>query len=520
MKIKNSKLELERVNSLFDLPNIIKRKDLRYRSIFAISPSRFKIPCCSCSFKGLLEDPTSKAIMDTFGEYYIITTSGVKSPKINYTLSEKRILVSMVSGLADDHRLDTAEIFCHAVGNRELLDMFYSDYGTMDKIRELCLKLYETNNIQTMSDTTKLYPYQYQRPRYSIYDLVQDLVESKAFICTDPELTSGKYKKISRNLKRKASSEIVEDDWNPIIGKSFNKTRANLSINYLAHVKVEIPENTFGVNPGERLLKTSRSICLVKDGKVCNTSFGIRIKDGSLVKKLKAAGVIKLELLYPGDYLVNISNIPVISKSKTSGLSSFDLGTAETWYRLSDVAIEYLRRREYKERRKLVSIPDKINFMTDGMSESEKYLSSLGIYGDYFHSSKEVGKIKNIYNAEELVSSFKILPTKETCTKNITKILNGCSKVNSFISDFINKYVKPDIDKGTSYKTLIESWENKKKYYADQIRDYKFRLISGKSLLVCVHGKRKSILNIRQIIKICDYEIPVSWSLKETRVIV
>ena len=93
MKIKNSKLELEKVNSLLDLPNIIKRKDLRYRSIFAISPSsRFKIPCCSCSFKGLLEDPYSKAIMDTFGEYYIITTSGVKNPKINYTLSEKRIL--------------------------------------------------------------------------------------------------------------------------------------------------------------------------------------------------------------------------------------------------------------------------------------------------------------------------------------------------------------------------------------------------------------------------------------------
>ena len=56
------------------------------------------------------------------------------------------------------------------------------------------------------------------------------------------------------------------------------------------------------------------------------------------------------------------------------------------------------------------------------------------------------------------------------------------------------------------------------------IRDLKFRLITGKSMRVCVHGcHRKSILDTREVIKVAEfmkYEIPVSWNLKDSHVIV
>lgn len=523
IKIKNSRLVLKRLDSLAELPSVVVKKDLRYKTLYAIGPNDkapYKVPCISCSFENMAADPAgTSAILGTFKEHYVITTSGTKDSKITYNLEEKKILVSIFSGLADEHKLDTAEIFCHAIGNRELLDMFYSDYGRMNNTRALCQKLIESHSIPSTSDTSKLYPHQYQRPRYSIYGLLQDLIRTKAYICTDPDLTGGKYEKISRNLKQ--TSETVGDNWNPVVGQSFNKTRANLNLNYMALVKVEVPTNSHGVDPGERELKTLRSICLVKDGKVCNTSFGVRIEDKNLRRKLKAAGIVKSELVYAGDYLLDITNLPVISKSKISGISSFDLGTAETWYRLSDIALDYIRRRDYKERHKLAILPEKIDFTQEGMSEAELYLASLGIYGEYFYPEKKVGDVKKVYDTTELIGTFRVLPTKETCTKNITRLLNGAPKVNPFVSDFLKAYVTPDIDKGIPYKTLLETWERRKNHYRGAIQNLKFRLISGKSLNVRIHGsRRKSVLDTVEIIKIGTYEIPVTWCLKEKHVIV
>ena len=53
MKIKNSRLELQRVDNLSDVPSVMKREDLRYKTIYAIFPkSIFKnYPCVSISFK-------------------------------------------------------------------------------------------------------------------------------------------------------------------------------------------------------------------------------------------------------------------------------------------------------------------------------------------------------------------------------------------------------------------------------------------------------------------------------------
>ena len=526
MKIKNSRLELERLNDLSDISKVMARKDLRYKTIYAIFPNRefIKDACHSVSFKGNYKiDPSDEAILKSFDEYYIITTNGTKDSKVTYTEDEKKVIVAIVSGLVNEYRLDTAELLCHALGNRELLQTFYSDYGKMLEMKELTYKLINSERISTIKNADKLFPHQYQRSRYSIYELVQDLVDCKADICLDLDLM-GKFEKISRSLEK--TSEFVGDSWNPIVGKSFNKTRANINLTYIGTVKVEVPENEFGVEPGPRELKTLKSICLVKDGKVCNSSFGIRVKSSKLAKKLKAAGVIKDDLVCSGEYMVDITNLPVISKSKISNIRSFDLATAEVKYRLCDIAIEYLRRRDYMESKKLDKLPEKIDFTEKTTDPAERYLESLGIYGNYFYPDKKVGNVQKVYDTTELISNIRTIPTKETCTKNITKILNGStSRCNPFVYDFLNSCVIPEIKPGMTYEKLIKIWETRKNSYRDTIRDLKFRLISGKSLMVCVHGSRiKSLLNTRETIKIpampAHHEISITWALKDKHVIV
>lgn len=520
MKIKNSRLELNRLEDLSKYRELEKRTDLRYKILFAINPTSeatVDYPCVSCSFRQL-SISAAYSVIKKYQDYYYITVTKSKAPSdIEYSLEEKKILISIFSGLADIHNLDSAELFCHAIGNSELLDMFYSDYGRMDRTRALCMDLCEATSIPEIKNTSDVYPHQYQRSRYSIYELADDLINSKAYICTDPDLT-GKYEKISRNTKTGAT--MIGGTWCPIIGKSLNKTRANLNLIYLATVEIIVPENTHNVTPGPRTLKTLKAVCLVKDGKVCNDIFGVRIKDKRVEKKIKSAGIVKSGLVYSEDYAVRLSSLPVISKSKISGIRSFDLGTAEVWYRLSDIAIEYIQRKEYKEKMKLHKLPEKIN-KDSSKSEEELYLNSLGIYGDYYYPKREVGEVIKTYKTEELISKLGLIPTKDTYVRNITRLLNGNSVNNHFTKDFITTYVQPDLDRGMSYSDLLEIWERRKNKYRDQIRDLKFRLILGKSLKVCCHSKgRRSILKTSQEIRIGNYKTNVSWGLKDTYILV
>lgn len=526
MKVINSRLELQRVENLSELSKIMSGKNLRYKTLYAIFPIRSpftSFPCMTKSFtdgKYSLTPDEEVLLNSNYREYYVIIKSGTKESKVTYTEEEREILVSIFSGLINEFKLDTAEIICHAIGNKELLTTFYSDYGKMEDTKRLCCRLIEDSKIPVTKNISDQFPIQYQRPKYSIYELAQDLIKDKASICTDSDLISGAYKKISRGLEK--TSEFIEGSWNSLVGQSFNKTRANLNLNYMCSVKVEVPENEAGVEPGPRELKTLKSICLVKDGKVCNTSFGIRINSKVLERKLKSVGIIRESLVYSGDYLINIETLPVISKSKASNIRSFDLALAEINYRLSDIALEYIRKRQYKESKGLETLPEKIE---SEKTPKEEYLESLGIYGGYFYPDKKVAsKISKVYDTVELVASIKTIPTRDTCTKAITKILNGYGKTNVFVTDFINTVVIPDIDKGISYSELIQKWEEKKAKSKHIIRDLKFRLITGKSMKVCVHGSRKkSILETKEVIKVAEfmkYEIPVSWTLKDTHVIV
>lgn len=524
MKIRETRLELERVEDLNQVPKIMGDKSLRYKTLYAINPGPdcvYRTPCGSMQFKAPYKIfPTNLSCLKTYGDYYVLKRTRNLNPHQEYTQSELRVMISVFCGLLSERKFQVAEELCHAIKNLDILNTFYSDYGTCKKTEMLCKKLIESrDDIQTVTDTTNLYPKQFQRRRYSIYKLANDLQEAHALICTDPDLT-GKFTKISRGLKSKATPLL--DTWNPIIGCNLNSTRANLNLLYIGRVSLDIPENTVGVKAGPIELKTLRSICLVKDGRVCNDSFGIKIDSGKIRKRLKAAGVLKEDLLFPDDFAARISTLPVVSKSDFKTIRIFDLAQAEVWYRLSDLAMEYIWRREYKERNKIDVLPVKISEEPIG-GEREKFLTSLGIFGDYYSPRKTVDLLEREYIAPELVCNVKNLPVKGTYVSNITKLLNSTGKYNPVVSDFLQTYVIPEIKNG-NYKELLAKWEKRKEECRQSIRDLKFRLISGKSLDVVVHGgKRYSILTITETIKIPGlekYPFVCRWNINDKKILV
>ena len=147
----------------------------------------------------------------------------------------------------------------------------------------------------------------------------------------DPELI-GTYENISDY--RSKTENLIKDSWCPIIGLVGNQERANISLKYLTKTKINIPENEFGIEPGEKDYNTIKTICLLKDGKLNHSKLGIRISS-KLSRKLKHLDIIKLDLIYKNDYLIDISNLPVISKDWLIGCSDLFLGRLEAKKRYS-----------------------------------------------------------------------------------------------------------------------------------------------------------------------------------------
>lgn len=188
-----------------------------------------------------------------------------------------------------------------------------------------------------------------------------------------------------------------------------NKRRANLGICFDTNVVVNIPENTVGIEPGEKTYKTRQSICLVKDGLLNQSLIGVMISN-KLAGKFKRLGIIKSELVFSGEYLIDISSLPVVTKCAIRDISSYYLSRLEVKYKLAAIANEYIQ--EY--------YPEKVT-----LDPKIEFLKSLGIVGDYYFPKKETDKeaTRKSEMIMELVSFISGIPGEKQkdnlCIKNI-----------------------------------------------------------------------------------------------------
>ena len=519
IKIQNSKLRLVQLDYESGNSQVtVCKENLKYQFIYFISPktsglgilcSPLSLCCLGVGTTGGFKVNVIPKFSLSWNEAWVIEKTDTTNPAVDLTVDEKKTVISIFSEVMKDH-LDTAELLCRAVKDSELLSSFYGSYGDLNNVYKLAWKKYTKGGIKNdaVIDSAPLYS---SRRKYSVYDLLNDLIADKASIYTDYELIGKKYKKISRTTRD--GSEYVPDKWKNIIGLIGNRTRANLNLAYYGIVSVNVPKNTFGIPEGPRELKTIKSYCIVKDGVLWTSLIGVRINSRKLIKKLKLVGAVKGELVYDNELLLDLSKLPIIKKAQTK-VRPIDLARSEAGIKLAEIAQMYLRKKKWMDAAKVSVLPTKI--AKPKKSDSEAFLNGLGIYGDTFVPNSVETETTETYNAYQVIADITGIPKNPEA--QIRTYINNPSVCNVIIKGFLDQEVIPEL-KGKTYDELIEIWEKRKDVCIKRLRDLKFKLIMSKNLELYERRSPK-VLNYKYALRVPNTEgkIFIKWVIKKTTI--
>ena len=474
-----------------DLERDLKKK-LRYQKLFLIGEDN---KYCTVDLAGKVG--TIKVSPDYDEAYVIVKTETEKTVK--YDEGDIRIIKCFIhyfSGI----KPEITEKFCKAIGYNILAD-YHKAYG-LKGLGEFRAGLFEKNPVK-LGRPDVLY---YGRPRYNILSLVTDFMgTSDLEIFTDPELI-GKYKRISRRVED--GSTVLRDRWAKFKGVSGNRTRANISINTLSKVKVMVPENEYGAEPGERELWALRSFALVVDGKLNMEELGFKTSNTKLIGKLKRLGIVE-PMLFEGEYVVDLTKLPIFPKR--TPISSYQLAYSEFKVREAEVRSKYLSLLIYRQEKKLEELPRKIKEPEEEKSESVKFLESLGIFGDCYYPGKtKTADSISSYQTLEVIGRVQGIPGD--LYPNLRNYINSGSCKNAVISqalkDLAEYREEKDVEK---LKEGLMMVEKEKKNLIKELRALKFRVISGKTLTFSDKQLEHATVELKEGVK-------VSWVVKDTEI--
>jgi hypothetical protein len=471
------------------------KKSLRYQMVVLVSEDKFQ----GYSLVGLTETKVSP----DFNEAWILRKSDKAHETLeNYDEHETFVIKSFVS-LLSDKRMSVTEAMCKCLGDYAL-DLFYPAYGTAG-LKGFRKSLFESTEAPKHSKYVAKSIY--GRKRYSILSLVRDLEAAGAKIYMEPELV-GKYKRISKRVKD--GSTLITDNWNQIIGVAGNRTRANLSLQVVSKVVVEVPENEFGVEPGERKLDSIRSFALIRDGVLNMEELGIKTDDTKLIGKLKRLGVLTPMLLMD-EYVIDLTKLPVCSS--TGAVGSYQLARAEYMVKTADLEVAYLERLIYKLERGLTVLPKKLEAPED--DEATKFLKSLGIFDDRYYSPKtEDLEPEDGYLATEVIGKVEGFPTD--FSSNITSFINKGACKNPAVMNHLSLLEPLRHEKNVDVlKKELDIVQTKRKVYITALRELKFKIILGKNLRFS--GKGSHSLETYRV-NLSSSKVSVTWKVKETTI--
>ena len=498
IKFKNKKYYLKKLG--YYLPGDTKitvstelKKTLRYQKVILVGEKLGEVASVSLAGTNTIN------ITPSYHEAWVIVKTKTKeTEETRYTEEEEKIIKSFISVLSQNPIV--CESLCQDLGN-DYLSAYHSCYGRK------ALSGFKTG-IFGMTDTGKAFYEKliYDRSRYSVWSLVKDLRNSKKDIqiYTDPELI-GRYKRISR--KTKDGSTTVLTKWAKLIGVTGNRTRANLNLRVMSKVNVEVPENEHGVEAGIRELEAIRSFSLVADGKLNLHEIGIKTGDTKLIGKLKRLGIVQ-PLLLNDEYLLDLEGLPV--STKKAAISGYQLGKSELQVRKSEIICTYLRRLLWMKEKGLTVLPRKLD--EPEKTESELYLESLGIYGNYYYPDHtKTSELERTYMTTEVIGKVNGIP--KDLIPNIWRFVNTGSCKNNVIQTILTEY-KSARDLGIEeLKRELGCQEFGLKVKKDYLRELKYRLIMGKTLVLDNH---KYIEDTK--INFPEYGISVEWCVKETEI--
>ena len=508
ININESKLSIIKIDT-FDKGDTtitgIDKTKLRYQVVLLTSPDTEQTAVLPVLGGGLVQIPRS---CRQFKEAWIMETGTTKWKKEKYDGIAKDVMMKWMKALYPS-RLDTAELLCHAIGYGNLLNEFYSTYGT-EMIRDFYKHIDSIiDGAEHGTKSVKKYAKQYVASKYSCYDLLRDIIEAKDVqIYTDSDLL-GKYRRISRGTLTGAS--LIPDRWCKAIGIVGNRTRANLSISYDSNVTVEIPENTFGIPAGPKELTSTRSFCIIKDGVLWSRRLGIKTKNQTLLRKLRNSGVIEMGLVYDDEYLLDLSRIPVISCSKTRHISSYTMASAE-------LKVEYSRMGYlfslYKERAERLGIKAEKTPAAKPTPE-EQFLHGLGIYGDkYIPPKTTAAAVESTYESIEIVgnlSGFLKDPAGQ-----IIKYINTGKSDYEYVNEILKSVEEKHTKSGRTWAEEIKFWDNENGKRIKILRDLKFRFILGKTLKFSDNPNKVENVRVEVHLGGKKYAV-VTWDVKKSK---
>lgn len=284
----------------------------------------------------------------------------------NYTEGELKILYRLLYSMAKEVKIPKfTEILVRGISDVNLTSLFY------DKVRsdlffrylgDLCDGIREYKRGEIHVET-------YNRNRYSIYQLIKDLVKDGSSISINPDLI--KYTRISLSKR----SERIKEDWAKVVSMQGNKYRANVGI-------LCKPE-----------AGSFYSMCLVKDGAVHTKTLVVKINDSRLRKKLYSAGLVSGSLVFKNELILDLTKVPVISKRLVSNITEQDY--------LRSCLNLIVQERAYKIA--LKKSPKEEKAKKEGSSDPMKYPEKIISYtADFLDGTTKAGLrvIDNIVNSE------------------------------------------------------------------------------------------------------------------------
>ena len=504
-----------------------KLTEINYLEINDTTNNKSTLECYKCLSKGVILGTASNTDSWMYISFYnLIYAVNVKKQQIpsdykafiierckvngtsEYTEEEIKIMSGVARALIKERqskltvygKLELLEGLLRAIGKAKPILHLYT-FGdplsnTYDKIYK---SLHTTQLLKDEKVNSELlsFPSYQGRKRYSIYQLVNDLIEDSSFI-----LDTNNFALISPKANnQKVSTERATNEWCRVLGKTENKRRTNLSIDFLANILAEIPENNVGIEPGKLHLTAPRKICIIKDGILLNKELIVKVNSKRLQQRLIGSGIVKERLLYKNELILDLTKLPIINRDKLK-VNIFDVAQTEVRYTFSSIACDYLDRLIYMRDTKSKTCPEELP--KPKKSEKEKYLESLGIYGNCLYAKRVKTESNVKYRVNELSGQIYDFPTYYS-----SDVYLYCNKLKC--NPTIEAFLK-DIDeniKVCSIDELKKEWEEKHKGYEARLRDLKFRLLFGRTL----NFNRIDYSNKSNKIEVpvCGKKVSVGW---------
>jgi hypothetical protein len=179
--------------------------------------------------------------------------------------------------------------------------------------------------------------------------------------------------------------------------------------------------------------------------------------------------------------------------------------------REAEVRSKYVSLLLYRQERKLEELPRKIKEPEEEKSEETKFLESLGIFGDHYYPGKtKTTDPTSSYLTTEVIGKVDGIPSD--LYPNLRNYINTGSCKNAVISQALKDLtgLRGETDLEVLKKELKKTEEAKDKA-VKELRNLKFRVISGKTLAFSDKQLERAVVDIREGVK-------VMWTVKDTEI--